>query len=254
MRLRPPSIKPTSPSFPEAERLATAASHWHLMPSAVQVAVRDGTVSGVLRLASGSFDPLLGDGPEVPTSFTRLHDASYTGMVLIQLDQADGNLLDALVKQHDLTVLDVVHDEAGSSVCPITARRGWMNSVLKTGCAGSENFNRAGGCLPGYCTSPPVHRLWPLFQPPISVLEATLLATDMVQFGAEEASCDAWMCLAAVDRVRLGRWSNTSPTAGASSGQNLHRNFGFTMRLHGALRGFKPWPTTPTLPSAARVK
>ena len=53
----------------EAERLATAASHWHLMPSAVQVAVEMAPSSGVLRLASGSFDPLLGDGPEVPTSF-----------------------------------------------------------------------------------------------------------------------------------------------------------------------------------------
>ena len=54
----------------EAERLATAASHWHLMPSAVQVAVEMAPSSGVLRLASGSFDPLLGNGPEVPTSFT----------------------------------------------------------------------------------------------------------------------------------------------------------------------------------------
>ena len=167
----------------EAERLATAASHWHLMPSAVQVAVEMAPSSGVLRLASGSFDPLLGDGPEVPTSFTRLHDASYTGMVLIQLDQADGNLLDALVKQHDLTVLDVVHDE------------GWLVRLPDHGPSGMDELRAEDGVRwvgelqPGWRVSPEL-LYQPARAPALAVVPTpdlgvggyAALATDMVRF------------------------------------------------------------------------
>ena len=107
--------EPVNSAFSEAERLATAARHGTLMPSAVQVAV-NAFIQRCSSFASGSFDPLLGDGPEVPTSWNRLHDASYTGMVLIQLDQADGNLLDALVKQHGLLSSTWSTTRAGSSV------------------------------------------------------------------------------------------------------------------------------------------
>ena len=40
----------------EAERLATAASHWHLMPSAVQVAVEMAPSSGCLLYTSDAAD------------------------------------------------------------------------------------------------------------------------------------------------------------------------------------------------------
>ena len=216
----------------EAERLATAASHWHLMPSAIQVAVEMAPSSGVLRLASGSFDPLLGDGPEVPTSFTRLHDASYTGMVLIQLDRADGNLLDALVKQHDLTVLDVVHDE------------GWLVRLPDNGPSRMDDLRAEDGVRwvgelqPGWRVSPEL-LYQPARAPALAVVPTpdlgvggyAALATDMVRFGAEEASCDAWMCLAAVDPSQ----ARTLVQHLAHDGRILWTEPASELRVHNAL-------------------
>ena len=95
----------------EAERLMLAAAHWNMMPQATMVPVALMPATGVLHLALGSFDPLLGNGPEVPAGYDRINDVAHTGMVMVQLDAPDGTVLDRLVKQYDLTVLDVLHDE-----------------------------------------------------------------------------------------------------------------------------------------------
>ena len=47
----------------------------------------------MIHLALGSFDPVLGDGPEAPATLVREHDASHTGMAIVQLHQPDGTVL-----------------------------------------------------------------------------------------------------------------------------------------------------------------
>ena len=49
------------------------------MPQASMEAVALMPATGMLHLALGSFDPLLGDGPEVPDAFVRINDAASTG-------------------------------------------------------------------------------------------------------------------------------------------------------------------------------
>ena len=66
----------------EDQRLALAASHWNLMPQASMEAVALMPATGMLHLALGSFDPLLGDGPEVPDAFVRINAVSYTHLTL----------------------------------------------------------------------------------------------------------------------------------------------------------------------------
>ena len=91
----------------EEQRLAMAAAHWSMMPQATMEPIALMPSTGLLHLALGSFDPLLGSGPEVPNGYTRTNDAAYTGMVMIQLDTPNGAVLERLVKQYDLTVLDL---------------------------------------------------------------------------------------------------------------------------------------------------
>ena len=49
----------------EAERLELAASHWNAMPEASLVSTSLTPSSGTIHLAAGSFDPLLGEGPNL---------------------------------------------------------------------------------------------------------------------------------------------------------------------------------------------
>ena len=66
----------------EAERLELAASHWNAMPEASLVSTSLTPSSGTIHLAAGSFDPLLGEGPELDVDFLRTNDVAHTGMAL----------------------------------------------------------------------------------------------------------------------------------------------------------------------------
>ena len=86
-----------SPSLSEGERLELAASHWFEMPHGSTVSVPLMASTGMIHLALGSFDPLLGDGPEAPATLVREHDASHTGLAIVQLHQPDGTARSVLV-------------------------------------------------------------------------------------------------------------------------------------------------------------
>ena len=55
----------------EEQRLAMAAAHWSMMPQATMEPIALMPSTGLLHLALGSFDPLLGSGPEVPNGYIR---------------------------------------------------------------------------------------------------------------------------------------------------------------------------------------
>ena len=61
-------------SLSEVERLELAASHWSAMPHASTVTTQLMASTGMIHLALGSFDPLLGGGPEVPATLVREHE------------------------------------------------------------------------------------------------------------------------------------------------------------------------------------
>ena len=184
----------------EADRLALAASHWNLMPNATEIAVEWAASTGVVRLAAGSFDPLLGEGPEVPEAFTRSHDLAHTGMALIQLERADGDLLETLVKQHDLTVLDVVHDEGWLVRLPAHGQTSLTEIRAEDGVRWAGQLQPGWRLAPDLLTQPSGARALAVIPTPdLEVGGYGTLAADIVQFGAAEASCDAWMCRAVVE-------------------------------------------------------
>lgn len=183
----------------EAELLDLAAEHWGEMPHASMVQTNLKDASGILHLAAGSFDPTQTSGPEVPPSLHRLHDAAYTGLAIIQLHDANGQVLSDLVSDYNLKVLDTLHDE------------GWLvrlpNAPMSTLQALSEDsrVRWSGPQEPGWrleselLTAQEGERY-------VSILPAADLglggygdlATDLIRFGAIEAWCDAWSCQALV--------------------------------------------------------
>lgn len=190
----------TETPLTEEERLVLAASHWNMMPAATMESVSLSPATGVLRLALGSFDPLLGAGPEVPEGFARTNDVAHTGMVMVQLDAPDGAVLDRLVKQYDLTVLDVLHDE------------GWLvrlpaeNSAVFDALQREDGVRWVGQYQPGYRVAPALlmqpaatKALVIIPTPDLAVGGYAALATDIVRYGGLEASCDAWMCYVAAE-------------------------------------------------------
>ena len=184
----------------EAERLMLAAAHWNMMPQATMVPVALMPATGVLHLALGSFDPLLGDGPEVPAGYDRSNDVAHTGMVMMQLDAPDGTVLDRLVKHYDLTVLDVLHDEGWLVRLP--AERPEAVVAL----AEEEGVRWVGQHQPGWRVAPTLltqpaaaEALAIVPTPDLGVGGYAALATDIVRYGGLEASCDAWMCYATAE-------------------------------------------------------
>ena len=184
----------------EHERLALAASHWAMMPEASLVATEWKPSTGLLHVPSGSFDPTMEPLPELLPEYQRAHDVAHTGMVVIQLHRPDGTLLEQLVKQHDLAVLDVLHDE------------GWLVRLPPSSSLTLEELNSEEGVRwvgqhhPGWRLAPSLQvqpagaeALAIIPTPDLSVGGYAALATDIVRFGAAEASCDEWMCHAVVD-------------------------------------------------------
>ena len=184
----------------EQERLALAASHWQLMPEASMVSSSWNPSTGLLHLAGGSFDPTMQTGPELPTDYQRTQDMAHTGMAVVQLDRPDGTLFDQLVKKYDLSVLDILHDEGWLVRLPPSAP-----SVFQD-LGNEEGVRWVGQHQPGWRVAPSLlvqpagaKALAIIPTPDLSVGGYAALATDLVRFGAVEASCDAWMCHAAVD-------------------------------------------------------
>ncbi len=191
---------PSEKVVSEHERLALAASHWAQMPEASLVAADWKPSTGLLHVAGESFDPTTDSFPELLPAYQRPHDVAHTGMVVIQLHRPDGTLLEQLVKQHDLVVLDVLHDE------------GWLVRLPPSSSVTLEELNSEEGVRwvgqhhPGWrlATSLQVQpagaeALAIIPTPDLGLGGYAALATDIVRFGAVEASCDAWMCRAVVD-------------------------------------------------------
>ncbi len=188
------------PSLSESERLEWAASHWDSMPVGSVFSTSLMPSTGMIHLALGSFDPLLSAGPEAPEPLMREHDASHTGMAILQLHQPDGTVLDDIVEKNDLTVLDVLHDEAW------LVRLSEQSTTSLDDLASMDAVRWVGQHQPGWrlapslLTQPAAHKALAVIPTPdLGLGGYGELATDMVRYGAVEASCDAWMCLALVD-------------------------------------------------------
>ena len=189
-----PDVMDVQPLSDE-EQLKLAAEHWGEMPHASRISVDLKAATGILHLAAGSFDPTQTSGPDVAPTLRRSNDASYTGLAIVQLHDSNGQVLSDLVAEYDLKVLDTLHDE------------GWLVRLPHSPPSMIQSLNEdprirwAGDQEPGWRISPEL--LTPADGERVVQIipSADLglggygdLATDLVQYGASEAWCDAWSC------------------------------------------------------------
>ena len=184
----------------EFERLELAASHWNSMPEASVVSTSLAPSTGMIHMAAGSFDPLLGDGPELNPDVLRTNDVAHTGMAIVQMHLRDGTLFEQVAEKNDLTVLDILHDEAWLVRLPASGQ------VSLQELEEDERVRWVGQHQPGWRLAPllltqpaQAQALAVVPTPDLGVGGYAQLATDLVHYGAAEASCDAWMCHAVVE-------------------------------------------------------
>ena len=96
----------------EEQRLALAASMWHVVSpdELIQVPLQPST--GILRMNIGSFDPLADDHPLPAVGLYDSNDFVKTGLAIVQLHARDGVMLEQLVERHSFTPVDFIGDEA----------------------------------------------------------------------------------------------------------------------------------------------
>jgi len=145
---------PETTAVSEEERLAKAASHWSLLPQPQVLAGDVANSTGTIHLAAGSFDPLLGEGPEVPKGFDRQNDGLTTGLAIVQLHAPNGDVMEDLAKHHSLEVLDVLHDAAWLVRLPSPP------ALAIEGLQVSELVRWVGHQQPGWRLAPTLHETW----------------------------------------------------------------------------------------------
>ena len=118
----------------------------------------------------------------------------------MQMHLRDGTLFEELAEKYELTVLDFLHDEAWLVRLPADGQTSLED--LES----DERVRWVGQHQPGWRLEPslltqPAHAqaLAVLPTSDLGVGGYAQLATDLVHYGAAEASCDAWMCHAIVE-------------------------------------------------------
>ena len=234
----------------EAERLSLAKDHWNIMPIGANTVSALNPSSGIIRLASGQFDPLVSSGPETPGWLSRSNDPLHTGLAMVQLHENNGAHLAVLAEVHGFEVLDTVHDEAWLVRLPPSST-GSVAALME-----EPTVRWAGGQEPGWRLHPDLVHQPSSFPSLLMIPTADLklggfaaLATDLVRYGAQEAACDAWTCTASTTPATAmafvqavahdGRILWTEPTAelrthnalawSISGVQNVANNATFTL-------------------------
>ncbi|MEJ6716111.1 MAG: S8 family serine peptidase, partial [Euryarchaeota archaeon] len=95
----------------EEERLALAASMWHVASASQPFSIPLQPASGVLQMNVGSFDPLADVHPEPSGVLFDANDFQATGLAIVQLHAHDGTVLDDLIQRHGIAPLDFIGDE-----------------------------------------------------------------------------------------------------------------------------------------------
>ncbi len=224
-------VVPSSVTLTEAERLDMAREQWSLMPQASLVEVPMKTSSGRLHLASGSFDPLNEAGPALPEALMRGNDQVHTGLMMLQLHQANGVVLDRLMAAYGFTVLDILHDE------------GWLIRLpsahnIEDDLRHDPDVRWLGVQHPGWRLAPLLvdqpaafENLLVLPTPDLALGGYAQLATDLIRYGGQDARCDAWLCVVSVaPQSALSFVENI-----AHDGRVMWTEPAATLQLHNAL-------------------
>jgi uncharacterized membrane protein len=178
----------------QSERLELASTLWEATEPIPFANVELSSSTGMIRIQSGEFDPLLSDGPALDAHFIDFKDPVQTAFAILQLHEHDGNILEQLVKDYSITPLDFIADE------------GWLIRLPSPPLSSlealqsDERVRWAGVQHPGW-------RMHSSLLEPASMTHLALvpssdlaiggldsLSLDLIQMGAKEAWCGIGLC------------------------------------------------------------
>ncbi len=232
----PPSELDAHPSvleeFTEVQRLEMAREHWSPMPTGTVFESALHPATGLVHLAAGSFDPLLSQGPALPDSLRRDNDLAQTGMVLVQLNVPNGDMMKSIANELEMVILDIMGEETWLLRLPED------QATALASLQSNENIRWWGSQHPGWRLSPSL-MTHPEASSFVHLVPASdlpfggygTLATDLVRYGATEAACDAWSCTVSVNTQTTPLFVQNI----AHDGRVLWAEPGHELRVHNAL-------------------
>ena len=177
----------------EEERLALAASMWHVTSPVERVAVSLQPSTGILKLNTGSFDPLSDEHPSANGLFDA-NDFTTTGLAIVQLHNHDGRVLEELVARHGIVPLDFIGDE------------GWLVRLAEPpvdsirSLHADDDVRWVGAQHPGWRIDASivagglVNHLALVPSSDLSIGGFEQLTVDLLRMGADEAWCGIGVC------------------------------------------------------------
>lgn len=220
-------------SMDEQQRLQLAVEHWNQMDSPKIIESEIKPASGILNLAIGSFDPLSEQMPLMDSTLIRQNDNLVTGFAIIQLFSHDGEILQSLVEEYDITILDFIGDE------------GWLVRMPQFGVTlidlqQDSRIRWAGVEHPAMRISPQIIDNSQSFTQLAIVPAADLaaagladLAKDIVTYGADSAWCGVAVC--EVNLAKDNSWQVIKKIS--FDGRVIWQEPSFEFELHNAVAG-----------------
>ena len=195
----PPLSKEIIESNSDSEQLSIAAENWHQASSYIIHDQETRTLSGMLNLAHGSFDPLTTDSPYLPESFISSEDYLSTGMMFVQLNDYDFDWLFELQDKSFLQVLDNLGD--GNFIIRLEQNQQITIDVLAT----SDEVRWFGNIHPGYRIHPSI--IYESNYQSLSLIPSNdlgyggyeSLALSLTNYGATDAWCGYTTCQVTVE-------------------------------------------------------
>lgn len=219
--------------FSEQQRLEIASNNWHKAVSTSIANIEASSSSGLVHLASGSFDPLVSQGPSVDHSLTNDYDYLTTGFAIIQLYALDGLIIDELELEFEIEVLDYLGDESLMVRLPAN-----IDDVF-TELQQDSRIRWIGNMQPGWRVQPglmTLENIESVILIPSSDLQLggfEELVLNLIGNGADEAWCGVGICQAFISPNIITSFSSNV----ISDGRFIWLEKGNDMELHNAVAG-----------------
>ncbi len=188
----------------EEERLALAASMWHVATASQPFSVPLQPASGVLQMNVGSFDPLADVHPEPSGDLFDANDFQATGLAIVQLHAHDGTVLDDLIQRHGIVPLDFIGDE------------GWLIRLPSPPSASiralheDDDVRWVGAQHPGWrldstlASGLVAERLALVPASDLAIGGFEQLSLDLIRMGAQQAWCGVGVCEVELSQPQFG--------------------------------------------------
>ena len=220
-----------STDFTEQQKLELASENWHLANSEAFTGFGLDSKSSIIHLDSFSFDPLVDQIPHSDFVIAKSHIPLQTGLVIIQLQSLDNNLIRDLESDYDFSVLDFL--SGGSFVARLPENTIQSFELLSD----DPRVRWVGEMEPEWRVSEDIFSVAEdntIFMVPTQDLEFggyEQLVLDLASYGGTDSWCGLTFCQTTVEHERMYDFISRT----ANDGRILWMEIGHQLELHNAV-------------------